>query len=122
MCEFSKYSQDGKQLMCKLTMRPCIYRKYCKKVEGIIHTDNWDECYYRNNELKHKIPEGSNYIRFQKNGYLYVELDEDTVVKIKNTIGEQVENYVFLKKYRGEYRISLTPFPKRKSKNSNEDN
>jgi hypothetical protein len=64
----------------------------------------------RNEQLKRNIPEGSCYVRFERNGYLYIEY-EDNVIKIKNTLdGEKVENFVYVKKYRGEYKLSLTPF------------
>lgn len=108
MCEY--VLQDGKDLRCKLNDRPCIYRRYCNKVDAFIHLDEWSECYLRNEQLKRNIPSGSCYVRFERNGYLYVEY-EDNVIKIKNTLdGEKVENFVYVKKYRGEYKLSLTPF------------
>jgi hypothetical protein len=63
-----------------------------------------------NEEQKKKIPPDSHYVRFIKNGYLYVETDGDNVIKIENTLGDKVTNYVYLKKTDKGYNISLKPF------------
>ena len=107
MCEYVE--QIDNQLYCTLNNRPCLYRKYCKKVGAFIHLDEWSECYLRNEQLKRQIPEGSCYVRFERNGFLYVEY-EDNVVKIKNTLDGEVGNFVYVKKYRGEFKLSLSPF------------
>ena len=110
MCEFSYRLDDEVQLMCKLTTKPCIYRKYCKKTGTFIHLDDWSECFLRNDELERDIPSGSYFVRFEKKGYLYVEIN-DKIVKIKNTLnGGKVDNYIYLKEVgNGEYSISLNP-------------
>jgi len=110
MCEFAERSRDGVQLLCSITTRPCIYRKYCKKTGTFIHLDEWSECYVRNENLKKDIPEGSQYVRFERKGYLYVELGGE-VVKIENTLKEKVDNFVYVHEFSDGRRIlSLTPF------------
>ena len=64
-------------------------------------------------ENKKNIPDGSYYVRFVKNGFAYVELNRDKVIKVKDTIGE-ITNYVYLSLQNGEYIISLTPFEEKK--------
>lgn len=112
MCQYSYYNAnetDRPKLYCKLNNGRCIYAKLCMRLDKfIIQDDIAGECYLMNEELKKNIPEGANYVRFEKKGYLYVEL-EDTVIKVKDTIGTPT-NYVYLKKYKDEYKISLTPF------------
>jgi hypothetical protein len=83
-------------------------------VQKFVPTDYMDECYIMNQELKKQIPQGSCYVRFIRNDYLYVELDDDHVIKIKNTLGDKVTNYVYLKKYKDNYKISLSPFRQKK--------
>jgi hypothetical protein len=64
----------------------------------------------RNENIKRDIPEGSKYVRFERKGYLYVELGDD-IVKIKNTLGEKVDNFVYVHEFSDGKRIlSLTPF------------
>jgi glucose/arabinose dehydrogenase len=65
---------------------------------------------------KADIPKGSSYIRFEKKGYLYVEYGDNHVVKIKNTIGEIKQNYVYVKEIDGELVVSLKPFKEEKEK------
>ena len=57
---------------------------------------------------KRDIPVGSNYVRFTRKGYLYVEVD-DKVIKVRDTVGN-VDNYVFLRTTDRGYEVSLNPF------------
>ncbi len=107
MCEFANLID--KKLICSVNNLPCMYSRYCSKVNQYIHTDNFNDCQIIKDSLKTKIPPNSYYVRMINKGYLYVEYN-GTVVKIKNTLGDLVKDYVYVKKSRGQFDISLTPF------------
>ena len=56
-----------------------------------------------------KIPSGSNYVRFIKNGFLYIE-NGASVIKVKNTFGKDDIDYVYIRKTENGYEESLKPF------------
>ena len=120
MCPYGYYKDENEHMAhiyCKLKHDGfCIYAKLCMKpeVQKFVPTEYMDECYIMNQELKKQIPQDSHYVRFIRNDYLYVELDDDHVIKIKNTLGDKVTNYVYLKKYKDSYKISLSPFRQKK--------
>lgn len=50
-------------------------------------------------------PIGYNKVAYERKGYLYVYLDADTVIKVKNTL-DKIPPYVRLRKTSGgEYKI-----------------
>lgn len=50
-------------------------------------------------------PIGYNEVAYERKGYLYVYLDADTVIKVKNTL-DKIPPYVRLRKTSGgEYKI-----------------
>lgn len=121
-CQYNYYENDY-DLMCKVNGKPCIYRKKCDKVGKFIPNDNQEECYIYNMEKIKNIPKGSKYIVFTKKDYLYVMIDDDHTIKVKNTLGKIDQDYIYLKETIDGYEISLTPFETRKNnvrKNSNE--
>lgn len=107
MCKFAK--TIDKRLICSVNNLPCMYSRYCQKVGQYIHTDNYESCKIIQEQLKSDIPPNSYYVRMINKGYVYVEYN-GTVIKVKNTLGDNVENYVYVRKIRGQYEISLTPF------------
>lgn len=51
------------------------------------------------------VPIGYNKVAYERKGYLYVYLDTDTVIKVKNTL-DKIPLYVKLRKTSGgEYKI-----------------
>ncbi len=122
MCPYAYYKDKNEHMAhiyCKLKNNGdgfCIYAKLCMKpeVQKFVPTEYMDECYIMNEEQMKKIPSDSYYVRFIRKGYLYIELDANTVIKVKNTLGDEVTNYVYLKKNKDEYIVSLKPFRKRK--------
>ena len=112
-CIYGYYKKEETyypRLYCKLTDKSCRYSKKCLKEERFIPLDNQGECYLYNMEKKKKIPNGSNYVRFEHKGYLFIEVDDNRTIKVKNTLGK-VEDYVYLRKVGNDYEISLSPFP-----------
>lgn len=111
ICEYGYYKDEETyypKLYCGINNKFCIYTKKCEREHKFIPT-NQDECYIRNEHDRNSIPKGSCYVRTQDKGYLYVEIDNDHVKKIKNTLGN-VKDYVFLKQVGQTYEISLSPF------------
>lgn len=50
-------------------------------------------------------PIGYNKVAYERKGYLYIYLDADTVIKVKNTL-DKIPPYVKLRKTSGgEYKI-----------------
>lgn len=114
-CIYSYYKEEETyypRLYCKVNGKYCIYSKKCLKQERFIPIDNQngEECYLYNMEKRKSIPKGSNYVRFIHKGYLFVDLDDNKTVKIKNTL-DNVQDYVYIKQVGNEYEISLSPFP-----------
>ena len=111
MCEYAFYKDKEKvypKLYCRLSNTTCLYSKFCTKVNKYIPREGMENCYMMN-QVKNEIPQGAYHVRFIDKGYLYVDIEGDRVVKIKNTL-EGVTNYIYLKKIDGGYDISLTPF------------
>ena len=118
LCEYAIPEEDEyKRLKCKLKNGGyCIYATFCNRLQRYIHIDNYQECYIMNDYNKKTIPQGANYVRFTKNGFLYVEF-ENGVIKVKNPFDAQVTNYVYIKRDDlGEIQLSLSPFDNDKPK------
>ena len=112
-CKYNYYKEDEQyysHLYCKIDDKYCIYSKRCGKVEKFIALDNQEECYKYNMEKIKNIPSGSKYIKFERKGYLYVMIDDEHTEKIKNTLGEINQDYVYLKDGIDGYELSLVPF------------
>ena len=119
-CKYAFYEEgkDKPQIYCKLNNQICLFSKFCVNQNKYIFRDGVENCYMANFESKKQVPSGASYVRFVKNGFLYVELTRDKVVKIKDTIGN-VENYVYVRDNNGEYEISLQPFDTQTKKTTN---
>lgn len=56
-------------------------------------------------KMSESVPIGYNKVAYERKGYLYVYLDTDTVIKVKNTL-DKIPLYVKLRKTSGgEYKI-----------------
>lgn len=56
-------------------------------------------------KMSESVPIGYNKVAYERKGYLYVYLDIDTVIKVKNTL-DKIPLYVKLRKTSGgEYKI-----------------
>ena len=127
-CIYSYYDETETyypHLKCKLkTEGNCLYAKRCQDAKKFIPIDDtsWEECYLYNIEQRKNIPQGSVYIvtkRPSKNGnlYIYIDTDEDgSSEKILTDFKTIDQNYVYIKKSGSKYKVSLTPFPKKKKK------
>lgn len=115
LCKYAYYGEEESrpQIYCKLNNRNCLFSKFCVNQGKYIHKEGVESCYMILEENKKDIPSGSYYVRFIKNGFAYVELTRDKVIKVKDTIGK-ITNYVYLQQQNGEYIISLTPFEEKK--------
>lgn len=112
MCEYAYYDEkenSNQRLYCKINGKPCLYSKYCVKAGKFIPNDNgMENCFMALENKKTIIPNGANYVRFIRKGFIYVELD-NRVIKVKSdTIGNA--EYVYLRMKDGRYEASLEPF------------
>ena len=83
------------KLYCRLNKRVCLYSKFCIKANKHIPNDGMENCFMALQEEKKKIPNGAYYVRCIRKGYLYVELDNNHVIKVKNTLDKETD-YVYL--------------------------
>ena len=111
MCKYSYIDETNSRqpIYCKLNRRPCIFSKYCDKVNKFVEKDGMENCFMALAEFKKNVPNGAHYVRFSKRGFLFVELNDDKVIMVRDTIGIET-NYVYLREVNGEYQASLNPF------------
>lgn len=111
MCQYAFYEENSKtpRLYCKLTDKICLYSKFCDKRNKYIHREGAETCYMAMQQSKETTPSGAYHVRFVLKGYAYVELNDNRVIKVKDTIGN-IKNFVYLREINGEYEMSLTPF------------
>lgn len=125
-CKYEYYKPEEiyfPRLYCKINNKYCIYSKKCNRpgVEKFIPQDNQQECYLYNMEIKKDIPNGSKYIEFERNGYLYIDIDDNHTIKVKNTLGEVNQNYIYIREGLDDYDISLVPFTLKSYRKKNEE-
>lgn len=124
-CAYSFYDVNETyrpRLYCKLKQGTCPYSKLCLREDRfILQEDIAGECYYMNEQAKRDVPEGACYVRFTKDGFLYVDLDDEHTIRVKDTVGTNPQ-YVYVKKSKDDYIASITPFKKatRKKKDGEE--
>ena len=116
MCKYSYYDNTNSRqpILCKITSKPCIYSRYCTKVGKYVEKEGMESCFMAIEEEKKNIPEGAYRVALVHHGFLYVELEDNQLTRIKDTIG-QPTNYVYVKKVNGDYQVSLAPFANTKS-------
>ncbi len=112
MCEYAYYDDKEtfrQKLYCSLQKgKPCIYTRFCVRTNKFVPSNNMESCFMVLEKKKRDIPVGSNYVRFTRKGYLYVEVD-GKVIKVRDAVGN-VDNYVFLRTTDRGYEVSLNPF------------
>ena len=119
LCKYAYYNEKEKyypRLYCRTDNKVCHYTKRCMKVERFIPIEDniWEECGKYIMEKRKEIPNDSYFVqtsRYNKRGtlILYVVVD-DKVEKIETNLRELKQEYVYLKKLKNGYKISLTPF------------
>lgn len=94
-------------IYCKLNNNDmCPLIRYCSIVGDFINVDNIDKncTYYIKGEDLINMKNGKYKVLFEKRGYLIVEIDNDNVATVKNTLSE-VPKYVELTKVDSSYYI-----------------
>lgn len=122
-CPFQYYEDESSyypMLYCKVSTKPCLYRKRCDLQQKYIPIDGDDKCYILMEKTKREIPNGSYYVKATQvlpNGLyrLYVEIGSN-VVEIKTNFKEFNQDYIYLDK---DYKPSLTPIVEKKVENKN---
>lgn len=130
-CKYAYYKDEKvfyPKLYCRINDKICPYVKRCTLVERFIQIDNFNEkeCREYIMEQIKNIPKDSYYIqtyRPNKQGklYLYVVINE-SIEKIPSDFTEINQNYVYLKKDKDKYIVSLTPFVEKKTYNKKGSN
>lgn len=111
-CPYQFYEDENSyypMLYCKLTTRPCLYRKRCDLEQKYVRIDGDDDCYILMEQTKRDIPNGSYFVKATQvlpNGYyrLYVEVGNG-VIEYPTKFKEFNQNYIYLK----DNQVSLTP-------------
>lgn len=125
LCKYAFYKEEEKffpHLYCQTDGKWCPYVKRCDKVEKFIpiRDDVWEECGKYIMEKRKEIPEGSYFVqtsRLNRRGNLliYVAM-EDKTERIETQFKELKQEYVYLKKTKDGYKVSLEPFKEEKKK------
>ena len=118
LCEYGHYNRnqtDLQQFLCNFSNERCPYAKLCMNpnVRKYIATNAMEKCPTRVRHIDRNIPQGSYYVVRKAHGLLYVELSDDKTITIKNTFGDKVTNYIYLKQSDNGYEASLMPFEER---------
>ena len=121
LCKYAYYNDKEKycpRLYCNIDDKMCHYTKRCMKVDKFIPIEDniWEECGKYIMEKRKEIPNDSYFVqtsRYNKRGnlILYVAVD-DKVEKIESDLKEIKQEYVYLKKTKDGYKVSLVPFKK----------
>ena len=124
LCKYAYYDPNQKycpNLYCNIDEKRCPYSKRCLKLDKFVPLEGemWRECYKFIMAKRNEIPNGSYFVqttRPNRNGklYLYVVVD-DKVEKILSDFTEIDQDYVYLKKNNKGYKVSLTPFHKKRN-------
>lgn len=86
---------------CKITNDICPWTYWCGKLSTYKEREGMDKyCKYKQQV---QVPDGYNLVKFERNGFLYVDIDSQTI-KLCNPYS-YVPQYVKVYKYRGEWRI-----------------
>lgn len=87
--------------MCKRTNNICPWVSWCSKINGWKERAGMEKyCKYLQ---KKEAPDGYYIVEFEKRGYLYVTVGNETV-KIKNPF-DLIPEYVRLYKSKGDWKI-----------------
>lgn len=124
LCKYAYYDANEKycpNLYCNVDNKRCMYSKKCLKVDKFVPLEGemWRECPKFIMAKRNEIPNGSYYVQTSRpnrkgNLYLYVVID-DKVEKILTDLTEINQDFVYVKKNSKGYKVSLTPFQKRKN-------
>lgn len=118
-CKYS-YTKDTDKygrhfLYCSKDNEVCPYVRYCPTIKDIKNTDNY-KCDKKEKTMQNKV-------RFEKGGYLYVELGDSLgqVIKIKNPL-KNVPKFIDLIINNNEYFVKgYEPKEKRKMELKTDD-
>lgn len=113
MCKYMFYKEVGSRqpIFCNQTNEMCTYQRFCSVQNRIILSEGWKQCRMMNKKI---IPNGTKEVLFEKNGFLYIKLDDKTI-KVKNRF-DKVPEYVYIKEgiEANDYDLSLIPFKEEK--------
>lgn len=88
---------------CELSGNLCVYVFRCQAEMMWKPLDGMDKCSLRLEQIP-TLSKGEYFVRFEKDGFLYVEYENDTVIKIENTLN-YIPKVVKIDVVDGEYQI-----------------
>lgn len=87
--------------ICNFTKNNCPWVYWCGKIAAYKERDGSDKyCKYRKQEI---IPSGYSKVEFEKRGYLYITIDNQTL-KLPNPY-DYIPKYVKLYQSKGNWKI-----------------
>jgi hypothetical protein len=125
-CEYStklEVDENGRNyLNCTIINDICPYIRYCPTIRNIKNIDNYKDCKnYKEQERLLIMADNKNSVRFEKNGRLYVDLNNDEVVIVKNPY-DYTPKSVELIKVKEEYFVKgFEPKPIKPMDKKNEE-
>lgn len=97
MCDFCKVVNYDKYCTCAIDGNYCPFVRRCTKEMRWVELDSMATCVIRRDKMKGNV-------RFEKNGYLYVDVD-GVVMKIKNPYDTTPQNVKVYKDKDGDIKI-----------------
>lgn len=96
MCNYVKDNQ------CLILNQVCPYVYYCSKIQAYKESSSMPtDCKVKR---KNKIPDGYYYVRDERKGYLYIDYENDTTIKVKNPF-ENIPLYVKVTKTKNGFKL-----------------
>lgn len=90
--------------MCSIVDGVCPWVFYCGKIGGYKERDGIEKyCKYKKQEPIKNIPNGCYPVIFEKKGFLYIELNNQTI-KLQNPF-DYIPQYVKLYQSKGNWKI-----------------
>lgn len=77
MCPYSEYREDNRILYCTKINDVCAYSYFCNKIGKCKNTDRYIICPELN---KREVSIGMNLVRFERKGFLYIEVGDQVIV------------------------------------------
>jgi len=111
LCRYSKRYEESDssgwyKLSCTIINDICPFQYRCYKINNWKNQDNLDKkcVYYKKEEDKSYMKQGKYKVLYEKRGMLYIELNQDTSIRIPNPFNT-IPSGVDVVKIKDEYYI-----------------
>lgn len=100
MCPYCIIESFDEIPVCSKNNSPCAFVKRCYKELTWKESKYMEGCKIR---MVVNIPDGAYKVKFERKGKLYIDLGEKTICL--DNIYDNIPDYVFLTKRKGEYKL-----------------